>query len=240
MRHAWLPIVLAACKQGSGDYPINPGGDDVGDFHPQPDAPPMDQSLGDSAMMITGRVCLLSDVRQPGACAGTGAGNITVQLGTASALTADDGAFSLISPGGANLVWNVSAADLVPSVMPLGASNLLYAVPAVLYEDMLTTNSVVVGATEGAIVVFVRDQSGPVQGADVAVTPASATYDPLYDTADAVTWAPGDTGPFGASWVPALGQGTATVTVTPPSAGAQVVNNVPVAGGALTFLTVTF
>lgn len=239
MRHAWILVALAACKQGAGDYPINTGGDDTGDFHPQVDAPMADQSLGDGSAMISGRVCVLDDVRQPTVCRGTGAANITVKLGTVMTTTSDDGSFSLISPGGTNLTWGVTAANLVPAVVPLTASNVLHAIPTTLYEDMLVTNSVVAGAGEGAVVVFVRDQNGPVEDAAVTATPASATYDPLFDTGDELTWVAGDTGPLGVSWIPGLSAGTVRVTVTPASGSAQSFD-APIVGGAVTFTTAVF
>ncbi|MBL9014884.1 MAG: hypothetical protein JNL83_11945 [Myxococcales bacterium] len=241
MRHAWLWLALVACKQGTGDdYPINPGGDDTGDFHPMNDAPLADQSLTDSGGMITGRVCLLADVRVPASCAATGAGNIAVTLGAAGAMTADDGMFSLVSPGGTGLVWSIGRADLVPSVVPVTTSNILPIMTSVDYDDMLTTNGVILNAGEGALVVHVRDAAGPLAGAGVTVTP-SATYPAMHDTATKTVWVAGNTGPLGVSWTPGISslQSTASVTVTPPTGAAQQLV-LPIRDGAITFASVAF
>jgi len=239
MRHAWLLVVLAACKPGTGeDYPINPGGDDTGDFRPMVDAPMADQALGDSSALITGRVCLLADLRAPTVCAGTGAGNITVQLGNVTTLTADDGMFSLVSPGGTNLVWRVGAVGLVTSAVPFSTSNILPVIDAAYYDDMITTNGVILNSGEGSIVLFVRDALGPLAGASVTVTP-TATYLPMHDTANRNVWVTGDTGQFGVSWTPGATAGTAVVTVTPPSGSAQQAS-LPIIDGAITYTTVAF
>jgi hypothetical protein len=239
MRHAWILIALAACKQGTGDdYPINPGGDDIGDFHPPIDASSSDQSLGDGSAMLTGRVCLLADLRAPNACANTGAGNITVQLGTVTTLTADDGMFSLIPPSGTNLTWRAGAADLVTSVVPLSASNILPIITADSYDDLLTTNGVILNSGQGSVVLFVRDAVGALSGAAVALAP-TATYLPKHDTANKSVWVDGNTGPAGVSWTAGANAGAVNVTVTPPSGTAQQFT-LPIADGAITYTTVVF
>ena len=236
-----IAIILAACKQGGGgDYPINPGGDDVGDFFPQPDGPPADQALGDANAMITGRVCLLGDVRVPASCAATGAGGITVVLGTASATTADDGMFSLVSPGGTNLVWLAGAAGLVTSVVPVSTSNILPVLTAADYDDMLATNGVILNADQSSIILYVRDATGPLAGAGVTVSPP-ATFPSMHDTANKSVWVAGDTGTIGVSWTPGVNTlpGVASVTVGPPAGAAQQFT-LPVQDGTITFATVAF
>ena len=238
MRHAWILVALAACKQGTGDdYPINPGGDDIGDFHPPVDGPASDQSLGDGGAMINGRVCLLADLRAPTMCANTGAANITVQLGTATTLTADDGMFSLVSPGGTNLAWRVSAADLATSIVPVSTSTILPIIAADDYADMQLTSGVIINSGQGSIVLFVRDALGPLAGAAVTVTPTQA-FAPKRDMTR-LLWVDGDTGASGASWTAGLTAGSVSVKVTPPTGTPQVFA-LPVADGAITYTTVAF
>ena len=239
MRRTWILIALAACKQGAGDdYPINPGGDDNGNFHPQADAPAADQALGDGSGMLTGRVCVLADLRQPTMCAGTGAGNITVTLGTAMATTADDGMFSLVSPGGTNLSWTIVGADVVTSVVPLSTSNILPAITATYYDDMLTANGVIINSGEGSLVLFVRDATGALPGAAVTLTP-TATFLPMHDTSNKSVWSQGNTGPAGVSWTPGATAGSVSVRVSPPAGTAQQVS-LPIVDGAITYTTIVF
>ena len=82
MRIAALLVLLVGCPSSGGDdYHVIPGGDDH-PINPMPDAPPADGLVGDGAM-LTGRVCVTTDLRTPTVgCATTGAANILVQLGT--------------------------------------------------------------------------------------------------------------------------------------------------------------
>ena len=234
-----LPLAVAACKQGTGDdYPINPGGDDTGNFHPPVDGAASDQALGDGGAMITGRVCLIADLRQPTVCAATGAQDITVVLGSVSTMTADDGSFSLISPGGTNLVWRVGATDLVTSVVPFSSSNILPVITGTYFDDMLSTNGVILNSGEGSVVLFVRDSAGPLAGAAVALTP-TATYLPMHDGANKSVWVTGNTGVAGVSWTPGATAGSVGISVTPPAGTAQVFS-LPVVSGAITYTTVAF
>jgi len=148
--------------------------------------------------------------------------------------------FSLISPGGTNLVWRVGAADLVTSIVPVSTSNVLPVITATYYDDMLGTNGVILNAGEGSLVVFVRDASGPLAGAAVSVTP-TPTYLPMHETATKAVWVTGDTGASGASWTPGVSalQPTASVLVTPP-AGAGQSFTLPIQDGTITFATLVF
>lgn len=241
MRHAWILIALAACKQGGGDdYPINPGGDDTGDFHPAADAPAADQALDDGGAMINARVCLLSDLRAPATCAATGAGGIGVRLGASQAVTADDGSFSILSTGGTGLVWQIAGTGIENSLVPLSTAVLLPAITTAYYDDMLSTNGVILNAGQGSLIVFVRDSAGPLAGANVTlVAPAASSYPPMREGATAVDWVPGNTGASGASWTPGIVAGAIGVAVTTQTAAMQTLS-VPIADGAITFATAAF
>ncbi len=240
MRHAWILIVLAACKQGTGDdYPINPGGDDTGNFHPQADAPMADQSTIDGDSMINARVCLLGDLRSP-TCAATGAGGIGVTLGSSQAVTADDGSFSIISTGGTNQVWQIGGTGIVNALVPLSTSVLLPAVTTTYYDDMLSTNSVLLSPGQGSMVLFVRDAAGPIAGASVTlVPPAASAYPAMREASTSVDWEIGNTGASGASWTPGIVASTSGVKITTQGGAMQTIS-LPIADGAITFATVAF
>lgn len=235
MRIAALLVLLVGCQSSGGDdYHVIPGGDDH-PINPMPDAPPADGLIGDGTM-LTGRVCVVTDLRTPTVgCATTGAANITVQLGTETAMTADDGAFMLLPPSGAGLVWHTSGTDLVSSAVPLSTSNILPMVRVQTYLDLENSNSVIVNNGEGSVFLYVRQAGLPLPGATTDVNPA-ASFLTLGDRANATNWVQGATGPLGVSWTAGIIAGTATLTVTPP-VGADAVISVPIVDGAITFAT---
>lgn len=238
MRHVWWFLVLAACQSGGGDdeYPIVPGGDD------SPIVPMADAAVpdGNDAMsMLSGRVCLVSDLRNltlP-ACSGTNAGGLIVALGAQTATTAPDGSFSMSAVAGTNLVWRVVGTGIVPSTMRLGAVHLIPAVSSVVYEDLLISNGVILQPDQGSIVVRVIDQGQPLAGARVSTSPP-VTYDPFYDGPTAATWHQDSTGPFGVAWLVGAPTGTVLVSVLPPASAPVVVSAQPVDDQAITFATV--
>lgn len=238
MRLVWSLLLLAACKSADDYPPLNGGGGGGGGgFGTMVDAPRADTGLGDGTM-VTGRVCLIPDLRTPTACATTGAANITVQLGTETTMTSDDGMFSLTASGGTNLVWRASASGLVSSTVPFSTANILPIITADLYNDITSTNGVIINSGEGSLVLYVRETGAPLMGADVTIAPA-ATFLPMRDTNDPLTWVQGATGAAGVSWTPGVTQGTTTVTVAPGMGSPQAVM-LPIDDGAITFATITF
>ncbi|MBA3461139.1 MAG: hypothetical protein H0T46_14335, partial [Deltaproteobacteria bacterium] len=203
MRILWSLLLLAGCKSAD-DYPPlgGGGGGGGGGFGTMVDAPGADTGGGDGTM-VTGRVCLIADLRTPNACAATGAANITVQLGTETTMTADDGMFSVMASGGTNLVWRVSGSGLVSSTVPRSTSNNLPIITADLYNDILGANGVILNSGEGSLVLYASQGGAPLMGAAVTVAPA-ATYLPMRDTGDPLTWVQGGTGGAGVSWTPGV------------------------------------
>jgi len=238
MRLVWLLVALSACKQGTGDdYPIIPGGDDS-IFTPMADAAPADgTTLGDGSM-LTGRVCLITDLRTPAACADTGAADIAVELGTATAMTADDGAFMMLAPSGTNLVWRTSKAGLVSSAMPFSTSAIVPMIASDGYAELEGANGVILNSGEGSVVLYVQLAGTPLSGATVTVAPAP-TYLSMGDTGNPLVWVEGVTGSHGVSWIPGAAAGSVVATVTVGGAAAMVLT-LPVDDGAITFATATF
>ena len=240
MRRAWSILMLAACQGGGDDgYPIVPGGDDS-PITPMVDAAvPGTDATDDAMSILSGRVCLIADLRNPTlpACSGTNAGGLTVTLDGQTATTSPDGGFAISVPAGTNLAWRVSGAGVVSSVMPLGEVHVLPVVSEVTYEELLLANGVILQPAQGSIVVRVVGQGQPVVGARASSSPP-VTYDTFYDGPTASTWNLGATGAFGAIWLVGAPTGTALVSVVPPGTAPTVVTALPVDDQAITFATV--
>jgi hypothetical protein len=234
MRIAALLLLLVGCKDDGRDYPIITGGDDH-PINPMVDGRPADGIVGDGSM-LTGRVCVVTDLRTPTAgCEPTGVADITVRLGTETAMTADDGSFMLLPPSGTNLVWHLSGTNLVSSVIPLTTSTILPMIRDQAYLDLQGGNSVIVNSGEGSVFMYVRQAGLPLEDATTVVSP-TASFLTLGDRANATVWVQGGTGPLGVAWTPGIVAGTASFTVTPPVGSAALIA-VPVEDGAITFAT---
>ncbi|MDB4961071.1 MAG: hypothetical protein JWP01_1070 [Myxococcales bacterium] len=237
---ACVLVVITGCKGGGAgdDFPVISQGDDS-EITPQPDAPaPLDAPANDGGNTFAGRVCVVLDLRNLTSCRDTGVAGITVQLGTSTGVTLDDGTFTIPRPAGSNLTWAVTGADYVPSIMPLGTVHLIPAVSADLYDDLLDSNGVVLQELQGSVVGRVIQQAAALPGATVAATPP-AQYPPLYDGGDSRIWAQNATGARGVFWLVGVPVGTSMVTVTSPSTATAALA-LPIVDGAITFTTVEF
>ncbi len=239
MRHLLVSLVLlTACKHEGDDFPIAPGGDDSV-ISPMIDASvdaPLD---GGPGSLIEGRVCVMIDPRNHTSCADSGAGGLDVLLGTSSAVTTQDGTFTIMAPAGTNLAWVVGGGGVATSVMPFGTAHLIPVIDVATQEDLLLDNGVITPADQGQV--FVRALRGgiPLAGVTAAVSPGGAppTFAVRYDGLTPIAWTETATGMFGVSWLPGVPAGTVFVTVTPPDGTPRTVN-LPVLGEANTFATV--
>lgn len=235
MRRVLLVVVgLIGCRNGGDDFPVTVGATGAGGTVPAVDARP---DTGDGGNLL-GRVCLITDPRQPtSACATTGAGGLIVTLGASSATTADDGTFVITASTATGLVWDVIGADIIESLSPFTAQAIVPAMPALPFVDLETGNGIVPTPGHGAAFVRVVHGGTPVAGATVVAT-GEDQYAPLYDPETGLVWGPTATGAFGMAWLPSLLAGTQDITVVPPGQGTPVVvGNVPIVEGALTFVT---
>jgi hypothetical protein len=235
----WRVLLLAvvACKAGEGDdFPIEPGGPNPGGMGFMVDAAPIDAFVGDAQQSITGRVCLVADLRALGACAATGAGGITVTLGTRTATTLDSGAFTIMTPSGSNLVWRARGAQLVTSVMAFGPATTIPIIGDQAYLDLQGANSVVVIDGQGSIVARIVRNGVPVSGA-VASTSPLAQYATKYDGVTASAWTELATSTAGTAWIAGAALGANVVTATPAS-GAAADETVLVEDQAITYVTI--
>lgn len=234
---ACTALILAACHAGSDDsFPIITGGGDDG-VSRVPDAGGLIDASGDGATSITGRVCIVFDPRNLTSCSTGDASGITVTLGSSTTMTALDGSFTIAIPTGSNLVWTATAADLVPTVMPLGTVHLVPIMTLTRYSEMLLDHGVVLQAGDGSVFARVISGNAPIAGAVATVNPPSI-YGPLYDGVSSIVWDQDATGAGGVVWIPDALQGTALLSVTAPAVPMAEVVSLPVTEGAITFATV--
>jgi hypothetical protein len=226
-----LLLVMACQAADSDDYPIAPGGAGpivVGGGGGPTDAGVGDGGDGDAGAQLTGRVCLLTDLRAVTnltACdEGVDAKGLIVTLGTRTAITTDRGAFTISAPRGAGFTWRVRGAQedvIVRSAMPFGTDNTIPVIGFERYRELLSNNSATVGPLQGSVVL--RVVRGTVGVPQVTATMAGQDL-VLYDGTSLTDWNTGTvgTGTAGVVWipgveVPASGQALA-VTLSPPGA----------------------
>jgi hypothetical protein len=222
MKRAALALVLAACStSSSNDFPPLPGtggggvivggggsGGTTGDAG-------VGDGAGDGGTPLTGRVCLVTDLRTPTAtCDATKAGGLTVTLGTAGApgtattTTAADGSFTIAAPLGAGFTWHVTGGvNLVPSVMLFGTETTI---PAMLIDDynnaLLTIGLEAVDEGHGSVVVRAVNGLAPALGITAKLSPL-ADSDTFYDTdgsPKSPVWNNTSTQSTGVIWVPGV------------------------------------
>lgn len=230
---AVLLLVSAAC--GGDDvefYPVNPGGGGPPGGVNRTDA---SVANGDSGVQISGRVCLINDARNPTSCSVTGAGGLTVTLGTRTATTMADGTFTISVMTGTSNVWRVSGTGIVSSATAVIGANVIPALSSQLYTNMLAANNVVPPAGSGTIIAKLTSGGGALTNATATTTPPPSG-NVFYDADDAITWDQTATGAFGAVWVPGIAAGTATLTVTNASQGQSQLMNIPVFADTITFV----
>src|SRR5262249_23261604 len=144
----------------------------------------------DAGVPITGRVCIISDLRHPTTCNdAANASTLTVSIGTTGTLKATPNAhgdFTIIAPLGA-FTWHVSGLNFITSVVPFGADTTLPVISDVLYGELLSTNHVTLIDQEGSVVVRVLSGVNPVANVTATSVPVTNSL-ALYDGNDALLW----------------------------------------------------
>lgn len=240
-----LGAAASGCSEGdTDDFPTSPGGDTPGTI--EPGAPPdatLDASGGDASGDLVGRVCLIGDLRavfDPAACAATGAGDLLVTLGDATARTSESGAFSIARAAAADALVLVSGAGVTRTAMPLTAGTTIPVIRAAAYtaiaDGSFGGDARVPG--EGSFVVRLRRAGAPVVGALVA-SDSQVMETSYYDTAVVTAWEADATGPRGLAWQPRATPGVTqtSLTITDPSSETPS-PVVPLVPDALTVMTI--
>ncbi len=242
MKNALLAVVvLAACQSSVDDYPPRPGN---GGPTQVGEGSSGDAGTGDGGVGITGRLCILRDLRKVADCDATkDASRLSVTLGTKRPSSAPTkvGVFTIPDQLGTGLVWRVTGATIVPTVMPFGTDTVIPVVPDDLYNDLLVSNRMTIPAEgQGSVVVRVVRGAAPAAGVAATSTLVSANVVPLYDADNsALDWRQiGPTQGAGIVWFPGVNVTTtpARITLT-PMVGAAVTLSTSVETGAITFVT---
>jgi hypothetical protein len=247
MKLALLALGLVACRASADDYPIGPGGNGNGRGSGAADAglgDGGDAADGDAGVQISGRVCVISDLRFPTVCNGGDADKITVSIGTTRTATPNArGDFTINAPLGP-FVWRVSGTNFTTSIVSVSGDNTLPVIGDALYLEMLGVNKVtrLPEMMSSAVVRVVHGGTAPV--ASVLATSVPATSDlPFYDDNDTLDWRSDmlGTGPNGVVWLPDLPligtAGSVKITLKPP-VGAAVDITASLVDQAITFVTV--
>lgn len=217
---------LGACETPSDPYPITPGGGGGGTgTGTKPDAA-VDGYDGDGGGMITGRVCLLgTNPHRLGACAASGAGGNTVELGTATATTADDGTFVLTPiESTTDAMWIVSGANIKSSAIQFSSTKTIPVFDLAVYELMLGSLNIVEGTGNGALMTRITRAGARVADATIAVQPTADSV-PYYDGVSETDWQDVATGAYGVAWIPSIQAGGVSVTVTADETSKVVTGN---------------
>lgn len=223
-------LVAAGCESEIEMYPVHPGGGGGGGSFV------IDAGVDATTegTMVTGRVCAIDDARAFEGCPG-GAANVTVTIGTATAMTSDTGDFTLTRMGGGTY-WLASGAGFVPAALPTNFGVQIPMLTTAVYEQMVTNNPAVTGNGTGAIIMQVRNNGTTVANATATATPApgGAIY---YDSDVIDVWETDTTQASGVIWIPGMPAGTASVTVT--STNTKTFGNIPVVADTITFVFAT-
>lgn len=246
-----LLAFTAACSGDDGGmFPVGGNGNDGGFTLPDgrtggggtdaaTDAGADATPLATDAALFDGRVCLLTDVRDFETCATTGAGGLTVRLGTATTTTAADGRFTIAAQTGAGLVWRITGANIVSSYEPLAD----YFIPTMLKTDFDAMRAasadpdVTLVPGEGSMMVFVSRNGAGVSG--ITATSSAAFYKPFYDGSTEYAFTQTSTMSAGIIWVPGMDVGNGSISVfegasTTPSGTASG----PIFDGGVTFANI--
>jgi len=243
MKNAVLAVaVLVACQSSVDDYPSRPGSGGpttVGAGNSGGDA-----GTGDGGLGITGRLCILRDLRKVADCDATkDASRLSVTLGTKrpNAAPSKTGVFTIPDQLGTGLVWRVTGATIISTVMPFGTDTVIPVVPDDLYTELLASNRMTILAEgQGSVVVRVVRGVAPASGVAATSNLVSANTVPLYDADNsALDWRQiGPTQSAGIVWFPGVNVTTtpAPITLT-PMVGKPVTLSASVETGAITFVT---
>lgn len=237
MRLALIGFLLAGCQPEPKDFDRLPGGGGGGGAGGGTGGGGSDAPTDAVLDALRGRVCLIDDLRQLGACSDTDAGDLSVAIGGNIAVTIADGTFTIENPVGTGLVWRIEDANgrIVPSIAELGVVHIIPAIRTIDYSDLLTDNGFLLSPGQGSVVASTVDGAGPVTNALVGSNPV-AQFATRYDGANAQVWDQDATGTFGVAWLAGIATGPATITVT-PQVGASVSATLPIEDGAITFAT---
>ncbi len=247
----FLLASLASCAdEAPRPYGRPGGGGGGGGGGGRSDAMPSQPDAQDGAR-ISGRLCLVDDMREPLACdASTALADITiVVLGSgASTTTASDGSFSLPSPGGTDAILKIAeGADGFRDVLsPIklvddAALNLeLPAIPDLTWQSLLNDVGLIEPDASASIATYLVKDGLPL--ADAEITPPVGTVSaPVYDGPnDPNDWSSGGlTGTRGACIMVGVPSVESSVSFEVSGSALLSASGVPVLPGFLSFIAIS-
>jgi hypothetical protein len=224
MKTLALAVLLVACAdRPDDDYPVLPG---HGSGVP-----------GQTSGALSGRVCLImADPRSLATCADTGADNLTVSLGGVTTLTAANGGFTLVPPAGSNLAFTVTGPSIMTSSQVFSPTNVIPAINADLFEEVLAANGIVLTPGSGSIFGSVFARGVPAAGITAASTP-SPTFGPFFDGTTPTSFTLDATGARGVVFLPGVTVGPASVRFSDLASESETtVDGIQVVDGGITFV----
>lgn len=224
---------IAGCTSSTDDLPVEPGGGGGSQVDPNTIGTGGGGGAAGGAS-VSGRVCLVSDAFALGTCADTGAGGITVSLGNSTTTTQANGSFSLPTPGTSGS-FTINGPGVVSETTPLSPTNVIPVLSQALFDQMLSSNGVMLQPGTGSVLATVVDRTGaPVSGVTATSTPTSA-FGPFFDGAATAQWTLNQTGQAGIAFFPGVTVGPATLTFSDLGANSETtVGGVQVIDGGLT------
>jgi hypothetical protein len=232
-----LLLLVVGCHPSDMDYPVGGGGTHGGGGTLSIDAS-IDGTGSGSDIMAT--ACVLTDARDLTSCTTAGAAGLAVTLGTAAAITAADGSFTIARPVTTPVVWDVTGSTVVESVTPFAGQTRIPVMEGAMLADLQSSNGVQPSTGTGTLMARISRGGAPVQGVAALVSPA--TTDPngsLYDPATAsAQWSSIATGSFGTVYVPGAITGTASLTLSAGGTTQGTVSGIPITDGGVTFVFV--
>ncbi len=247
---AVLPLAIAvaagltACAAEEDHGPFRPGGGgNGGGSSPGGDARPIDAPPGDGGGALTGRVCVVTDLRAPDACPVVASqAGVTVSLlgSTASTASGADGRFTL-PVSSATVVLDAAAGSptFERAIVPATVGGVVDTpvVTRAAYAAVLGSLGTVVPDGGGAVVAYVVDDASPATGVAFA-TIAGSSLAPFYDNGGATAWTQsGGTGAAGVALLVDVPAGSVQLDGTAPDARVARVT-VPVVADAITFVEI--
>jgi hypothetical protein len=233
-----VSIMLLGCNSQplcTPQSPCIPGGGG-GVIGGQIDAPKRSDAALD-ASNIVGRICLTTDLRFPLRCASTGAEGFTITYGDATASSTGDGSFAFsAAPTVAATTLKATRSGFVTSVIP--RSNGSFLIPTTLqqtFDTFMSDNAFPLPADHGTVVARVLKSGAPLLGAKLVSNPISLQI-ALYAGANASIWETKSTVADAVIALPGILQGNVEITVAPAVGAAKKFVDIPVVGGAVTFV----
>jgi hypothetical protein len=237
---AFTLLAAAAC---TGDDLPPPGGGGGGGTGGGGQVDGGSQPGGDAGGRLVGTLCAALDLRAPLACPAVDLAGIPVEpaAGGPGDVSDADGDFALDLPADSNVLLRVGAdaAAVRDSLAATGEWSDVegLAIPTVRqddWDDLLA----IIGAVEpdgtASILLYIRDQAGPVTGAEVLIDGTSQP--PYYDDGGATSWDQiGPTGAHGAALIVSAPAISPTVPITVVVDGTPYSGSVQVRPDHLTF-----